>query len=95
MAKIQLTVTYENGDTTEVSAGQRDIARWEGEKFGGESAMNEKPVTFARYIAWAALKRSGEITLSWPGWDATVDEVDLIEDEADSDPTSEVAPATA
>lgn len=94
--KIELVVVYENGDTTTATAGQRDIARWESEKFGGETAQREKPMTFARYVAWSALKRAGETKDSWPAWDASVDYVNAIEDdESESDPTNEAAPATA
>ena len=86
--KLELEVEYENGDVRTVFAGQRDMSRWESEKFGGETAMREKPITFARYIAWSATRRAGETTLGWPAWDQTVESVDIVE-ENDVNPTNE------
>jgi hypothetical protein len=80
MAVMEIRVTYDNGDVVEASVGQRDIARWEAQPFGGQKAMDEKPITFARFVAWSALQRAQRTNgLKWEQWDATVDEVDVIE----------------
>lgn len=97
MAVMQVKVRYDDGTEVEASIGQRDVARWEAQPFGGQKAIDEKPVTFARYVSWSALQRSRQARdLPWPRWDEIVDEVEVIEtDDAPVDPTGEVVRATA
>lgn len=88
--KVGLSVTYEDGTTVEVSAGQREMADWEGQPFGCATtdAMDRKPMMFLRYLAWAALKRRGE-KRSYAVWSDAVETVaDAEPDEApNTDPT--------
>lgn len=93
--KMQLVVEYEDGKTEEVSVGQRDVAKWEAEPFGGSKAMEEKPLTFARYLAWSALRRTGGTIASWSAWDDTVDSVETVEQDDEADPTNADQPITA
>lgn len=87
-----LTVTYDDGTADKVTAGQREMARWEAEPFGCASltAMDAKPITFMRYLAWAALSRKPGATLpAFAKWSEGVDEVsDAEADAAATDPTS-------
>jgi hypothetical protein len=88
---FEARVTYDDGETVDVTIGQRDHARWEAQPFGGIKAAEEKPVTYARYCAWAALQRQQNARgLKWDQWDAIVDEVEAVEDEDEtsSDPTA-------
>lgn len=92
MAMFDAVVTYDDGEQVTVSIGQRDHARWEAQPFGGMKAAEERPVTYARFCAYAALQRKQEARgLTWSKWDEIVDSVEAIEDEAadsSSDPTS-------
>lgn len=96
MAVMQVKVLYEDGETVEASIGQRDVARWEAQPFGGQKAMDDKPVTFARYVSWSALQRAQKARgLAWTKWDEAVDEVEIIDtDQEAPDPTGEVARAS-
>jgi hypothetical protein len=88
--RFDLTVTYDDGTTAQVSAGQREMARWEAEDFGCSSlsAMDVKPMTFMQYLAWSALKRAGEVKVPFAKWADTVEEVSDEEDTTPPDPTS-------
>lgn len=92
--KLEMRVVYEDGTEETVTAGQRDVARWEAEKFGGQRASEEKPLTYMRYISWAASQRTGGRRETWPAWDQRVDYVEPMEDPEESDPTSPGQPPT-
>lgn len=90
MAMFDAVVKYDDGEEVTVSIGQRDHARWEAQPFGGMKAAEEKPVTYARFMAWSALQRKQEARgLKWEQWDDVVDSVDALEDEDETsaDPT--------
>jgi hypothetical protein len=92
--KLDLTVTYEDGTTTEVQAGQREMAEFEQQPFGCAStdAMDVKPMLFVRFIAWSALRRRGE-RRSFSVWSDTVDDVEPGDDmEVAPDPTDPAPP---
>ena len=75
--RFELTVTYDDGTVQKVVAGQREMAAFEAEPFGCSSAaaMDLRPMTFLRYIAWAALRRTTAGVPAYPKWSAGVDEV--------------------
>jgi hypothetical protein len=71
-----MAVEMEDGKTWEVTADQRDVARWEIQPFGGPLArMSEKLMTFGRFVAWSASKRQGLTDLSWEAFDNAAIEV--------------------
>ena len=75
-----LTVTYDNGTTEDVEAGQREMAEFELQPFGGSSleALTVKPMVYMRFIAWAALRRQERLPkkgIPYQAWDETVDTV--------------------
>lgn len=100
--RFDLTVTYDDGTTETVKAGQRELACWEREPFGGPSTdLETKPVLIFRYLAYAALRRTWRLEhidgkpASFEDWDDLVDSVDMEgDDDADADPTK-TAPLTA
>ena len=96
---LDLTITYEDGTTRDVRAGQREMSDWEAQPFGCSSleAFNVKPVTYFRYLAWAVLKRTDGLKTAWPRWSEGVDEVKLSGDEPDDrpDPTKQSRPREA
>ncbi|HVQ96135.1 MAG TPA: hypothetical protein VMU51_34260 [Mycobacteriales bacterium] len=92
--RFDLVVDYEDGDPVEVTAGQREMAQWEAEAFGCSAslAMDQKAMTFMRYLAWAALRRRHypEKFPTFGKWSETVLTVapkDDEEDEQAPDPT--------
>lgn len=103
--KFELTVLYEDGTEATALAGQREMAAWEREKFGCSSAVavEEKPILFFRYLAYAALKRTRQLPdspvkgagLSFDGWSDLVEEVEPVEDDEAPDPTPEDQPQEA
>ncbi|MEV0156876.1 hypothetical protein AB0H57_24535 [Micromonospora sp. NPDC050686] len=73
MARIQveLRVEMEDGTTYDVVADQRDVARWEIQDFGCPfSDIDSRPMLALRWLAWSVLTRRGEITMTWPEFDA-------------------------
>lgn len=73
-------VEFEDGETVEVTADQRDLSAWEKYEGGGPfSAMHLTPVTFMRYVSWSALdraaRREGRKRESFKDWDDRVVEV--------------------
>lgn len=104
MEPLTLTVTAEDGTTTTVTAGQREMAAWEMEHFGCSSAKagETSPVLFFRYLAYAALKRRKEIRASFAVWSEGIESVmpEEIPDEqpedarpAEPDPTTPGRPS--
>lgn len=66
----------EDGSQIEVTADQRDVARWELQPFGtAGTALTTRIYSAMRYLAWAALARQKLTTLTWDQWDAQCVEV--------------------
>ena len=94
-APFDLDVTYDDGRTDRVTAGQREFAAWEREDFGcgSTTALVEKPALFIRFLAWSALTRegrSGEDGHAAPAfsvWERGVLSVDSAETPEPPDPT--------
>jgi len=81
-----LTVTYDNDATEEVTAGQREMAEFETQPFGCSSleALSTRPVVYLRFIAWAALKRQDRLPkkgMPYTAWSETVDQVTFADRE--------------
>lgn len=87
---LNLEVTYDNGKTEKVNAGQREMAEWEQQPFGCSAltALNDKPVSYLRFVAWVALRRADAIPKGKPfaAWAEGVDSVKF------ADPEEETAP---
>jgi hypothetical protein len=92
--RFKMSVLYDDGTSAVVGAGQREMAAWEAEPFGCASfaAMDVKPVTFLRYLAWASLRRAaagfcdgGGKFPTFEKWSATVDEVSDYQEEEEED----------
>lgn len=102
---FDLVVKYDDGTEAKVTAGQREAAAWEREKFGcaADQAGERCPTLFARYLAFAALKRTGAlpphptkgVSFNFDGWDALVDLVEAVEDEDAPVPTPASRPRAA
>lgn len=91
MAMHDLTVTYDEGEPVHVGAGQREMAEFEAQSFGCSSltALDVKPVTYLRFLAYAALRRSGGLPrkgLPFDAWSEGVESVVFATVEA-PDPT--------
>jgi len=85
-----LDVEYDDGTQTQVVAGQREMADWEGQPFGCATtdAMALKPMAFLRFLAWSVLRRQGE-RRSYSVWSDNVVSVFPVDD---GDDESEAAP---
>jgi hypothetical protein len=86
MIQFRLIATFEDESTLEITAGQREMSAWEREPFGGSSAnaLDDKPVTFLRYLAWDALRRAKLTQKSfsvWSDWCTDVDDISEGEEE--------------
>ena len=86
-----LTVTYEDGKTEDVTAGQRDLAEFELQPFGCSSfdAFATRPVVYVRYIAYAALKRQGRLSkrgMPYDAWGELVETVAFADTESAETP---------
>lgn len=104
--RFELAVTYDDGATTQVRAGQRECAAWEREPFGCATSEVGKrsPMLFVRYLAYAALKRTRQLPANDRGqaptfeqWDATVEDVEDVspDEQDDADPTTPGQPQAA
>lgn len=74
---FNFTVHYESGETAQCKADQRDMATWEVAPAPAGVPLDSVPITGSRWLAWHALKRTSQTTLSFPDWDLTVIEVEL------------------
>lgn len=67
---FDLRVELEDGSTWDVHTDQRDMARWEMQKFGGPvGELEQKMMTALRFMAWSASKRQGLTVLTWDVFD--------------------------
>lgn len=92
-----LVATMEGGDTIEVTADQRDVARWEIQPFGTSlEQARERSFTFLRFLCWNAARRGGLTKLAWPAFDDQCVDVDVAKGfelpEDVEDPGRPVAP---
>lgn len=79
---IGLAVELEDGTTWEVSADQRDLAKWELQPFYDPARLTVRQ----RYMGYAASVRAGRTDLSWPKFDAACVEVRGADDDSDDEP---------
>ena len=95
MASMQfdLDVELEDGSTYTVTADQRDIAKFEMSKDGYAFNLAEERgmMPIFRFIAWNALRRTGQTTLGWAAFDDVLIEAMPTDEE---DPTG-VGPTNA
>lgn len=78
--QYSMSVEMEDGTKWEVTADQRDIARWEIQPFGGPlSQISARIATFGRFVAWSASARQGKTDLAWPDFDNAAVEVTELE----------------
>jgi hypothetical protein len=84
--QYSMSVEMESGERWEVTADQRDIARWEIQPFGGPlSQISAKIATFGRFVAWSASARAGHTSLTWADFDNAAVEVTELETPAADD----------
>lgn len=90
---IDLEVWVDNQDVPlAVRADQRDMAAFEREyKTGTSQAMDSMPMSFFRYIAWSALRRTGRTEDRFDHWDKNVVSVEPPDDGEEPDPTTPAA----
>lgn len=85
----KLHVEMEDGTEFDVTADQRDSAKWEVQPFGCSLGdVRSKLFTYQRFIAWSAAKRQGKTALTWDKFDeqsVAVDPVVDAEPEADAE----------
>lgn len=82
---IELQAEMEDGTTHKVVADQRDIAKWEVQDFGCPfSDLDSRPMLALRWLAWSALKRRGEVDLTWDEFDAKCIEAGQLDDDEES-----------
>lgn len=95
---FNFSVTLEDGREFDVKADQRDVSKWELEPFGLSFAesLDQRTVSFARYLAWSASRREGSHKLTWQAWADKAVEVrrlDSAEGEDAVDPGNPAASA--
>lgn len=91
-----LSAAMEGGSSFEVTADQRDIAKWELEPFGcAVATADSRTYTFTRYLAFSAGRRTGAHTLTWAEFGDQCINVDVVGGEQDNaaDPGSPAASA--
>jgi hypothetical protein len=82
--QFNFTVEMDGGDVYNVTADQRDLAKYEASDVYDARFRH----TLARYVAWAASARQGLTKLSWAKFDKEcVEAVDRDEEGAELDPT--------
>ncbi len=85
-------VVMDDGTEHDVVIEQRDIAAWEREPFGCSfrHATDKAEVNFYRYVAWHALRRTGEIDkrTGWSSFD------DICKEVVDKEVAPEIADPT-
>ena len=75
-------------EPVEVTADQRDVAAYEAEPFGAPSGgdMGNLPITFWRYLAWSAARRTGARDIAtWPAWQKACVWADYLPDDVPAD----------
>lgn len=102
--KYELLVEYENGDTDEVVAGQREVAEWERQPFGCcfVDVFDKSAINFFRFIAWAALRRQGRLPINpqtkkaatYEAWSEMAVDVGDTKSDADADEGDEESDPT-
>lgn len=89
---FELVVTYDNGDTETVAAGQREMAAYEMAGHGSSvTAPDERPMLFFRVLAFYALKRGKRLPAGagkYELWTELVDEVMPTDEKPTADPTT-------
>lgn len=95
--QLQYRAAMEDGSTIEVTADQRDIAKFEREPEIGRPfyALSQAPYTAARWLCWHAAKRRGLTMLDWDAFDDLCVEVEDVtpDDAPEVDPTPKAASA--
>ena len=90
---IDLEIWVEDSDTPQhTRADQRDMVVFERHyKMGVERARNDMTVTWLRFIAWAALRRTGKTEIGFDDWDKKIISVEPVDD----DPVGPTSPAAS
>lgn len=99
--RFELHVELESGESYDLVADQRDIARWEVQDFGWPIQRIEDQATmrFFRYLAWSAATRQQLTSLPWEQYDAQLVEAFPLDDEegqgtpADAEDPGQTAPS--
>lgn len=91
-------VTMDDGsEPFEIVGDQRDIAAFEVEPYGCPFyRIQDKPFTFARYLAWRASKRAGKHSFTWEEFSdrcISVESTDEDETEESENPGTPAASA--
>jgi hypothetical protein len=87
---FELTVEMDGGETFQVVADQRDIARWEVQPFGwpfapdAEGRMPAMSMTMFRFLGWSASTRRQLTKLTWEQFGAQCIEAMPLGDEDES-----------
>jgi len=84
---FDLDVYYEGrDDADQVRADQRDMAAFELEyRMGTTTALEQRTVTFLRYIGWHAMRRTGRTEERFDRWEKNVTSVAEPDDDDDQD----------
>lgn len=95
--RIPATVTYDDGTTVKVVCQQRDMVSWEQSR----EYVKDRPVTMGRYMAFAALRRTGQLPKTDAGtpmphavWEAFTEDVTADDPDETMVPTIPSPPAT-
>lgn len=83
---MEIDVEMEGGDTYQVVADQRDMAKWEVQPFGCSfNEFESRGMTAIRFLAWSALSRQQKITMKWDEFNAQCIEAMASGDDEDTD----------
>jgi hypothetical protein len=98
--QFELVVEMDDGETFQVVADQRDVARFEVQPFGfpfGTQIEQNLGMSTMRYLAWSAAQRQQLTKLDWPAFNDACVEVLPPDDEesapADADHPGQPAPS--
>lgn len=91
MERYEFTVVMEDGDTWQVVADQRDMAKWEVQPFGCSTqlAPTQSLVLWVRYLAWSGSVRHRHTVMTWEQWQDRCLDVTEVEEPGGADDASD------
>jgi len=83
----RLRVVMDDGSCRELRALNVDLVAWDRERGRHRDwpAAQDAPFLWSTYLAWHILRRTGQTAVTLPEFEATAQEVSMLEDDAGDD----------
>lgn len=80
--RLDMKLEHEDGTVEEITATVPDLMAWE-KKYGTKTSdlANGVSVTDLAFLAWSALKRTGQTTKAFEAWSSTLVDLERVEPE--------------